>query len=403
MNTKRLVSQSVRAMARYKLRTAFMMLGSFIGVAALTLTMSVGQGVRAKMLVTIRQVLGDQSILVAGGGSRMMGSPRAGAARLTVDDIAAVAKDIPAIDGWDPQAELSGTSVRYGDVTATARITGQSERWSRVWGRGVSRGESFDAAAVASSARVALIGETVARTLFSDQDPIDAEIRIGAVPVRVVGILERFGNDMHGMDRDNEIIVPISTLMRRLTNADAINAAKLLVKDPALEEETAAEIKRVLRLRHALDKDQPDDFTVVTSLDGQKMMQMIQRVLVVYLPLVGGIALVVGGVVAATLMLASVNERTSEIGLRRAVGARPEDIRRQFVIETAAIIIVGALVGILLGYAGAQAVASRLKLDGAFSWTAVLVSLAAATIVGLLAGVLPARRAAQLHPADALR
>jgi putative ABC transport system permease protein len=403
MNTTRLVSQGVRAMRRYKLRTAFMMLGSLVGVAALTLTMSVGQGVRAKMLETLRQILGDESILVVGGGSRMMGSPRAGATRLTLDDIAAVAKEIPDVDVWDPQAELSGTSIRYGDATATARITGQSERWQRVWGRGVSRGESFDAAAVSGSARVAVIGETVARTLFADQDPIDAEIRIGAVPFRVIGILEAFGIDMHGMDRDNEIVVPISTLMRRLTNADAINAAKLLVKDPTRQDETAGEIRRFLRLRHAIDKDQPDDFTIVTALEAQQMVGMIQRVLLLYLPLVGGIALVVGGVVAATLMLASVNERTGEIGLRRAIGARPEDIRRQFVIETAAVIVTGAVAGTLIGYIGARAIASRMQLAGAFSWTAVLVSLAAATIVGMLAGVVPARRAAQLHPADALR
>jgi putative ABC transport system permease protein len=403
MNTTRLVSQGVRAMRRYKLRTAFMMLGSLGGVAALTLTMSVGQGVRAKMLETLRQILGDESILVVGGGSRMMGSPRAGATRLTLDDIAAVAKEIPDVDVWDPQAELSGTSIRYGDATATARITGQSERWQRVWGRGVSRGESFDAAAVSGSARVAVIGETVARTLFADQDPIDAEIRIGAVPFRVIGILEAFGIDMHGMDRDNEIVVPISTLMRRLTNADAINAAKLLVKDPTRQDETAGEIRRFLRLRHAIDKDQPDDFTIVTALEAQQMVGMIQRVLLLYLPLVGGIALVVGGVVAATLMLASVNERTGEIGLRRAIGARPEDIRRQFVIETAAVIVTGAVAGTLIGYIGARAIASRMQLAGAFSWTAVLVSLAAATIVGMLAGVVPARRAAQLHPADALR
>jgi putative ABC transport system permease protein len=332
----------------------------------------------------------------------MMGSPRAGAARLTIDDIAAVANDVPQVEVWDPQAELR-TSVRYGDASATARVIGSSERYERVWGRGVSRGESFDAAAVAGSARVALIGETVARRLFANQDPVGAEILVGAVQVRVIGILEPFGIDMHGMDRDNELLVPISTLMRRLTNRDAINTAKLVVKDPAAQEATARNVTRVLRARHALSSDQPSDFTLVTSVEVRKVMGLIQRVLLVYVPLVGGIVLLVGGVVAAALMLASVNERVGEIGLRRAVGARPEDIRRQFLVETATIIVTGAAFGIVLGYIGAQVVASRMRLDGAFSWTAVVVSLLAAAVTGLAAGVAPARRAARLHPADALR
>jgi putative ABC transport system permease protein len=389
-------------MRRYKLRTSFMMLGSLVGVTALSFVMSVGQGAKAKMLRTVRQVVGEQAIIVVGGGSRLMGSPRAGVARLTIDDVAALANEVPEIAIWDPQAELR-TSVRSGDASTIARVIGASERFERVWDRGVERGESFDATAVASAARVALIGETVARRLLADQEPIGAEVLINSVPVRVIGILEPFGNDMHGMDRDNEIVVPISTLMRRLTNVDAINTAKLVVKDDAAQEETEREAKRVLRERHALAADQPDDFTLITSVEVERMMGTIQRVLLVYLPLAGGIVLLVGGVVAATLMLASVSARVAEIGLRRAVGARPQDIARQFLLETILIIVAGGAVGVLFGYSSAYAVAARMKLDIGFSWSAVLVSLAAATATGLVAGVAPARRAARLHPVDALR
>ena len=402
MTLTRLLSQGLRSMQRYKLRTGFMMLGSLAGVAALSFVMSVGQGAKAKMLRTVRQVVGNQAIIVVGGGSRLMGSPRGGAARLTIDDIAAVATDVPSIEIWDPQAELR-TSVRYGDASTIARVIGASERYERVWDRGVGRGESFDATAVASSARVAVIGETVARRLFGDQDPIGSEILINSVQVRVIGILEPFGNDMHGMDRDNEIVVPISTLMRRLTNVDAINTAKLVVKDAAAQEAAAREVRRVLRARHALSADQPNDFTLLTSIEVDRMMGTIQRVLLVYLPLAGALVLLVGAVVAATLMLASVSARVAEIGLRRAVGARPQDIGRQFLVETALIIVAGGVVGIVLGYAAAYALAARMRLDIGFSWAAVLVSLAAATVTGLAAGVAPARRAAGLHPVDALR
>src|SRR5262249_54902299 len=212
------------------------------------------------------------------------------------------------IEDWDPQQDISSV-VRYRDSTSTVRILGQSERGDRVWTRTVSRGQYFDAAAVSAAARVAVIGETVARTLFAPDDPLDAEIRIGAVPFRVVGVLAPFGTDMHGMDRDNEIMVPISTLMRRLTNTDTIAAARLVLKDPTRSENTARDIGRILRRRHALAADEPDDFRLITPVEVRTMTTWIQRVLLLFVPLVAGIVLLVAGIVAATVMLSSVNER----------------------------------------------------------------------------------------------
>lgn len=403
MTAKNLLIQSMRSMARYRLRTAFMLLGSLVGVAALTLAVSIGRGVQTKVVRTVQQIVGDGSVLVIGGGTQTMGSHRGGVLRLTLDDIATVAREVPGVEDWDPQATLPATTIRRAGATTTARLVGGSERWQRVWGRGVSRGESFDAADVARSARVALIGETVARALFSGEDPVGADIQVGAVPVRVIGVLEPFGTDLHGMDRDNEILIPISTVMRRLTNADAIAMAKLLVSDPARAEQIASDVRDVLRRQHALDRDQPDDFRIVTALEAQQLVATVRRVLTLYVPLAAGVVLAVGGIVAAALMLASVNERVGEIGLRRAVGARPEDIHRQFLIETAGTTFAGGVGGVTLGYLVVQLVASRLQLNGNFSWAAVLVGLAAAAVTGWLAGVVPARRAARLHPVDALR
>jgi putative ABC transport system permease protein len=402
MSTTRLVVHSLSALTRYRLRSAFVMLGSLVGVAALTLVVSVGQGVQDKVTRTVGQVLGDSSILVMAGGSRILGSPRAGASRLTIDDVSAIAAELDAIDAEDPQQDIA-TVVRYRDRTATVRILGQSERGERVWSRTVNQGQYFDASAVTSAARVAVIGESVARALFPPDDPLDAEIRIGAVPFRVLGVLERFGTDMHGMDRDNEIIVPITTLMRRLTNTDTISAARLLLKDPSRSEDTARDVTRILRARHALAADEPDDFRLVTPTEVRTMTTWIRRVLLLFVPLLAGVILLVAGIVAATLMLSSVNERIAEIGLRRAIGARPEDVRLQFATETAVTILIGGLGGFVVGYASAEAVATRLQLGHTFSWQAVLVAISASAITGVLAGVLPARRAAQLHPADALR
>jgi putative ABC transport system permease protein len=341
-------------------------------------------------------------VLVMSGGSRILGSPRAGASRLTIDDMTAVASEVADIEIWDPQQDFASV-VRYRETTATVRVLGQSERGERVWARSVSRGRYFDDDAVRSAARVAVIGDTVARKLFAQDDPLDAEIRIGAVPFRVIGVLEPFGTDMHGMDRDNEIVVPVTTLMRRLTNADTIAAARLLVKDPERAEITAREVARILRARHALIADEPDDFRIATSMELRAMITWVDRVLFLFVPLVAGVVLLVAGIVAATLMLSSVNERIAEIGLRRAIGAQPEDIRLQFATETAVVILSGGLGGVLLGFAGARFLAARLQLGETFSWEAVIVGLVATTITGVLAGVLPARRAAQLRPADALR
>src|SRR5262249_38860849 len=232
---------------------------------------------------------------------------------------------------------------------------------------------------------------------------IGGEVEIGSVPFRVIGVLDRFGVDLHGMDRDNEIVVPVSTMMRRVKNVDGISSAKLIVKDAGRENDAAEQLRRVLRARHGLSTDQPDDFHMMTSTDIHTMESKIERVLLLYVPLVGAVALVVGGIVAAVIMLASVSERIAEIGLRSAVGASPDDIRRQFLLETAATIVLGGVAGIVLGLVGVAMATRRMPISAPFSWSAVLIGLAAAALTGLIAGVAPARRAAQLNPVDALR
>jgi len=403
MSTTRLLKSSLRALGRHKLRSSFMMMGSLIGVAAHTFVLTIGAAAQAKLLDTVRQLFGPSSIVVSGGGGFFLGGPRGEAARLTLDDAAALAEEVSEIETWDPMQVVPAAQVRRGDASATVRLLGESERSERVWDRGVSQGEYFDAAAVTGSARVALIGETVARALFGDDDPIGGEIQIGSVPFRVTGILDRLGTDIHGMDRDNEIVIPISTAMRRVMNVDTIRAVKLLVRDPEQVDQAAREVTRVLRERHALAEGQPSDFTLMTSSAVQQTVRRVQRALFLYLPIVAGISLLAGGAVAATLMLSSVNARVGEIGLRRAVGARPRDIRLQFLMETAVTAVGGGLIGAALGSGLAVYLAGRLNFGIGPSPSAVALGLGLAAVTGLLAGVVPARRAALLEPAVALR
>jgi putative ABC transport system permease protein len=402
MNTMRLVRHSAGMLGRHKVRTGFMMVGSFVGVAALTLVISVGQAAKQKMIKMARQMFGESSVLIMDGGGHMMGGPRNPGTRLKLDDVESIASQVPGIESWDPQQGLT-TTVRHGDTSDTAQILGESERFEQVWGRSANRGSLFDATAVKSSARVAIIGQTVANQLFGEEDPLGADIQIGSVPFRVVGVLERWGTDPHGMDRDNEIIVPISTLMRRLTNVDTITGAKLVVARNANEVALVKQIREILRGRHVLGADQPDDFSILSASEVRQMMAGIERVLSLYLPMVAAISLVVGGIVSASLMIASVSERASEIGLRRAVGARAEDIRLQFLVETVATTLAGGVGGIVLGFALARMGAVRMHLDGVAPWSAALLGIAASCLVGFASGLLPARRAARMSPVDALR
>jgi putative ABC transport system permease protein len=402
MNTVRLITHSAAMMGRHKVRTAFMMFGSVIGVAALTLVISVGQAAKEKMLTMARQVFGQGSILVMDGGGHMMGGPRNPGTRLKVEDIEAIARQVQEIENWEPQQGLTAT-VRRGDAAESAQILGETERYEVIWSRTASRGALFDNTAVKSSARVAIIGQTVAAQLFKDEDPIGADIQIGSVPFRVMGVLERWGTDPHGMDRDNEIVVPISTLMRRLTNVDTITGAKLVIARDANESAMVQRVREILRSRHGLGPDQPNDFSILTATEVRQMMAFIERILTIYLPMAAAISLLVGGIVSASLMYASVNERSAEVGLRRAIGARTEDIRLQFLIETASTTLFGGALGIGLGFGLARMSATRLHLDGVAPWSAALLGITASILVGLAAGLLPARRAARLSPVDALR
>jgi putative ABC transport system permease protein len=250
---------------------------------------------------------------------------------------------------------------------------------------------------------VALVGTAVVKNLFDGIDPVGEQIRIGSVPFRVIGVLEPMGIDPHGLDRDNEISVPITTIMRRLMNVDYIMTAKLQLADKSRMEETAEQIRQILRERHHINADEPDDFMIITPVKVRQILSQMTNVFSVLLPLITGIALLAGGVVIAALMLIMVNERTGEIGLRKAVGARAKDILQQFIMETTVITVTGGFFGFLLGAIGVQALVIRMKLPVVLPWEAFILGMVFSAIVGMAAGIIPARRAASLEPVEALQ
>jgi putative ABC transport system permease protein len=392
-------------MGRHKLRTFFMMLGTFIGVLALTLVVAIGQGTRDTVIARIDKIFSGSSILLSASGGGSRGGPHGTGptTTLTIDDLNAIERSVPGIYVWDPMLIVGSREVIYQGNSSTVRVMGHSDDYEEVWNRGASRGRLFGVVDVRTLARVALVGETVVEEVFQGADPIGLQIRIGSIPFEVIGVLESIGIDLHGWDRDNEIIVPYTTAMRRIMNVDYIGTAKLLAVSDGEIDASVSAIESLLRERHALAEDEPNDFSMFTPVQVTQMVGSMNRIFTLFLPIVAGVSLLIGGIVVANLMIMGVNERRGEIGLRKAVGARGKDIRLQFLMESSLVTIVGGVFALIVAAAALTFVSRAMDIPGVLPWEAGLLGMGAAILVGLVAGVAPARRAAALDSVTTLR
>jgi len=382
-----------------------MMLGTFVGVLALTLVVAIGQGTRDSVMGNIERMFAGNSILLSAGGGGMMGGPRADGptTTLVLGDLEVILSSVPGVTVYDPMVMAGEREVVFQGNSSTGRILGHSENHEAVWDRGVSRGSFFGGAEVRSSARVAVVGETLVREVFEGADPIGSQLRIGTVPFEVIGVLDSMGIDPHGWDRDKEVIIPVTTMMRRVMNVDYIQSAKILIAEGDDLDAAVSAIELLLRERHALARDEPDDFSMITPVQVREMVGSMNRIFTLFLPLLAGASLLIGGLVVANLMLMGVNERRSEIGLRKAVGAARKDIWFQFLLESTVVTVTGGVMALLVGAGLLAIVAQGMEIPSIMPWPAATLGLLAAVIVGLLAGVFPARRAAELHPVTSLR
>jgi putative ABC transport system permease protein len=402
MNTRLMMAGSVRVFTRYKLRSFFMSLGIIIGVASLVVMRSMGMGAERSMMDKVERMLGASGIILVNSADARRGGNR-DPGKLTIADIDAIGEQLDQVIDWDPSLILGNREIQYQGKNLSLAIHGHSERAETVWERGVTRGEFFSKSDVISASRVALIGSKTAEALFGNEDPVGKQIRIGSSPFRVKGVLEENGFDPHGLDRDNEVHIPITTLMRRLVNVDTIGNAKLTVSSPEEVDETVDQIADILVERHSLADDEPDDFSIFTPIQVQKSVKKANRVLTLYLPATAGIALLVAGIVIANIMLLGVRERIGEIGLRKAVGATNRQISGQFLLESLVVSVVSGALGAGIGAAIIVAVSRTISPDTQLTPDSIALGLIAALGVGIFAGVLPARRAARLEPVEALR
>jgi putative ABC transport system permease protein len=405
MKTERLIRHGLRDMGRHRLRTFFMMLGTFVGVLALTVVMAIGQGTRDAVMGNIQRMFAGNSILLSAGGGGMMGggSGEGPTTTLVEADLEEILASVPGLRVYDPMVMAGSREVVYQGSSSSVRVLGHSEDHEEVWARGVSRGAFFGEAEVRGSARVALVGETLVRELFGGADPIGLQLRIGSVPFQVIGVLDSMGIDPHGWDRDNEVIIPFTTMMRRVLNVDYLGSAKILAEEGTDLSAAVESIEALLRERHSLAEDELNDFSMITPVQVEEMVASMNRIFTLFLPLLAGVSLLIGGIVVANLMLMGVNERRSEIGLRKAVGARDRDVWLQFLLESSLVTVVGGILALMVGAAGLAVIGGAMEGVSVMPWEAATLGLLAAVAVGLLAGVFPARRAAALEPVETLR
>ncbi|GAB4177655.1 MAG: ABC transporter permease [Rhodocyclaceae bacterium] len=408
MNFLATLRVALNALRVNKLRSSLTMLGIVIGVAAVIVMIGVGNGAQARVEDQIR-ALGSNIIIVI-SGSGHSGGARGGAGSqptLTEDDAYAIARELDEVQAAAPSLRGSGQVVA-GNANWSTSFYGTSPEYLEVRDWPLAEGRNFQPSDMTGAAKVALIGETVANNLFGDESPIDQVIRVRKVPLTVIGVLEHKGQNMMGQDQDDVILMPLSTARNRVlgavqAKARSIGAIMVKVRQGADMKGAETHMKELLRQRHRIQPGADDDFFLRNLSEILEAQEASSRVLALLLAAVASVSLLVGGIGIMNIMLVSVTERTREIGLRMAVGARSRDILTQFMVEAVTLSLIGGLAGTALGVGAAEIVGHSAGWRVELSGTAIALSMGFAAVVGVFFGFYPARKASRLLPIEALR
>ncbi len=400
MNTFRL---ALRALARNKMRSALTMLGIIIGVGAVIAVVSIGQGAQYIVQQGI-QAMGTNAVFISAGSNRAGGVRQGygGVKTLTVDDLNAILKEIPLIAQAAP-ALSSRQQVVYGNQNWNTSITGTTPNYFEIRTWPVQQGSAFSDEEVDIAANVCVLGTTVEKILFVDENPIGKTIRIGNLPFRVDGVLESKGQNVTGQDQDDVIFAPYTTVQRKISGITWLQfiAASAVSQEASVA--AVAPITSLLRERHRIRTGDDDDFLIRTQADIADLQNQTQSTMTYLLGGIASVSLLVGGIGIMNIMLVSVTERTREIGVRMAVGATEDDVRRQFLVEAVTLSMMGGFIGIIFGLVGSALISNLLSWPTLISGKAIIAAVIFSAAVGIFFGYYPAHKAAQLDPIEALR
>jgi putative ABC transport system permease protein len=402
------VKIALRALLVNRTRSALTMLGIIIGVAAVIAMVGVGAGATARIQAQI-QSIGSNLIIVL-PGSLSSNGVRLGSgavATLTEDDAKAIAAECPSVSVVAPSVR-GGVQVVYGSNNWATTVQGVTPDYMTIRDYTMLSGQFFTNQDVDAAAKVAVFGETVVRNLFGNSDPTGQVAIVKNVPFTVVGVLTPKGQSPSGQDQDDVILLPISTAKQKVlgankANAKAISTLMVQASGPAAMDQAQQEMEALLRERHRILEDQEDDFTVRNLTEVFAAQESSAQVMSILLGAIASVSLIVGGIGIMNIMLVSVTERTREIGLRLAVGAKTRDILSQFLVEAVTLSILGGIIGIVTGLAASALIAHFAQWSTQVSPLSVLMAFVFSALVGVFFGYYPARKAAYLDPIEALR
>ena len=399
---------ALRSLKVNKLRTTLTMLGIMIGVAAVIAMVSVGTGAQARVAEQI-QSLGSNLIIAMSGSSNAAGVRLGQGSQLTIteEDASAIAREVPAVQVAAPSSR-GNAQVVYGNLNWSTGIQGVTADYFEARDWPVDVGRPILQEDVDGATKIALLGQTTAQNLFGDADPIGQIIRIKKVPFTVIGLLSRKGQSAWGQDQDDVILIPLSTAKKKVlgvsqANARSVGAISIKIRPDENMTEAETQIRELLRQRHRLQPAQDDDFWLRNLSEVLQTQEESSKVMTYLLAAIASVSLLVGGIGIMNIMLVSVTERTREIGLRMAVGARSRDILTQFLVEAVTLSLIGGVIGIALGVGGSNAINALAEWRTVLAPEAILLAFGFSAAIGIFFGFYPARKASRLDPIEALR
>lgn len=406
------VQIALRALAKNKLRAGLTLLGVVIGIAAVTTMVSLGQSA-SELVQGQVQGLGTNVLIVLPGSAQNSGGLQGTVVSLKAEDAEAIARECPDVLAASPLVSAAGQHVVYGNANWRPReVFGVGADYLLVRNWMLRSGDFFTEREINLQARVCVIGQTIVAKVFQTTNPLGETIRIKNTPLRVIGVLEPRGADLVGNDQDNVVLLPHTTVQKRLQGSAFSHVHAIMVSARSVSQigDAESQIRRLLSERHRISAGEPADFQVQSTTQIAGVLSVITGTITLMLSAIAGISLLVGGVGIMNIMLVSVTERTREIGIRMAMGARSKDILRQFLTEAVLLSSLGGVVGVALGVAASAGVTAVINsLTRGTKWPVVVslpaagIAMAFAAAVGIFFGFYPARRASRLDPIEALR